>query len=61
MSRAGQRRKNWAVLAVLTLIMLAALIVVVLEFADPATKGRLYGWLPASKGAATQETQPQGR
>ena len=61
MSRRGTQRKNWATLLVLLVVLLAALVLVVIEFADPATKGRLYGWLPASKSAATQETQPQGR
>ncbi|WP_415642823.1 hypothetical protein [Sphingomonas antarctica] len=61
MSRRGTRRKNWATLTVLLIVLLAAVVVVVLEFADPATKGRLYGWLPARKSAATQETQPQGQ
>jgi hypothetical protein len=48
MSRRGTRRKNWATLIVLLLVLLAALVVVVLEFADPATRGRLYGWLPGA-------------
>jgi uncharacterized membrane protein YdfJ with MMPL/SSD domain len=61
MSRRGTRRKNWATLLVLIVVLIVALGVVVIEFADPATKGRLHGWLPASKSAATQETQPQGR
>jgi hypothetical protein len=44
MSRRGNRRRNWATLVVLTLVLIGALAVVVLEFADPATKARLYGW-----------------
>ena len=52
MSRRGTRRKNWATLLILLLVLLAALAVVVLEFADPATKGRLYGWLPGQPLAA---------
>jgi hypothetical protein len=39
MSRRGTRRKNWATLFVLLIVLLAALAIVVIEFADPATKG----------------------
>ena len=51
MSRRSNRRKNWLTLALLTLLLVAALVVVVLEFASPATKGRLYGWLPTTSSA----------
>ena len=61
MSRRGTRRKNWATLVVLLVVLVAALAIVVIEFADPATKARLYGWVPGRPAAATQETQPQGR
>jgi hypothetical protein len=61
MSRRGTRRKNWATLGVLLVVLLAALVIVILEFADPATKGRLYGWLPGNPGAATPEVQPPGQ
>jgi hypothetical protein len=57
MSRRGTRRKNWATLLVLLVVLVVALAVVVIEFADPATKGRLYGWLPA-KPPATAPAAP---
>lgn len=51
MSTRGTKRKNWTTLIVLLLVLAAALAVVVIQFADPATKGRLYGWLPAGSPA----------
>jgi hypothetical protein len=38
--------------------LIAALAVVVIEFADPATKARLYGWVPGGQTAATQQQTP---
>ncbi len=61
MSRRGTKRKNWVTLLVLLLVLLAALAVIVMEFASPATRGRLHGWLPTGQSSATQETRPQGR
>lgn len=51
MSRRGTKRKNWTTLIVLLIVLIAAFMVIVLEFADPATKGMLYGWLPGQPPA----------
>ena len=59
MSRRGNRRKNWATLVVLALVLIGALAVVVLEFADPATKARLYGWTGYA-APLVQRTSPSG-